>query len=78
MNLDRIRQRIAGGGFTPFAVRTSDGRQYSVKHPEMILVAPRSLAVVDSEGEIVTIDPLHIVAIKNLPAKHKKNGVSHR
>jgi hypothetical protein len=42
----------------------------------MILVAPRSLAVVDSEGEIVTIDPLHIVAIKNLPAKHKKNGAS--
>jgi hypothetical protein len=44
----------------------------------MILVAPRSLAVVDSEGEIVTIDPLHIVTIKNLPAKHKKNGASHR
>jgi hypothetical protein len=76
MNLDRIRQRIAGGGFTPFAVRTSDGHEYAVRHPEMILVAPRSLAVVDSEGEIVTLDPLHIVAIKNLPSKGKKDGAS--
>ena len=78
MNLDRIRQRVAGGGFTPFAVRTSDGHEYAVRHPEMILVAPRSLAVVDAEGEIVTLDPLHIVAIKNLRARHKRNGASKR
>jgi hypothetical protein len=78
MNLERIRQRVAGGGFTPFAVRTSDGREYAVRHPEMILVAPRSLAVVDAEGEIVTVDPLHIVAVKNLAAKTKKNGAAKR
>ncbi len=35
----------------------------------MLLVAPRSLAVVDRDGEIVTLDALHIVAIKNLRAK---------
>lgn len=78
MNLERIRQRVTGGGFTPFAVRTSDGHEYAVRHPEMILVAPRSLAVVDREGEIVTLDPLHIVAIKNLPARQKGNGTSKR
>jgi hypothetical protein len=76
MNLERIKQRVGGGGFAPFAVRTSDGHEYAVRHPEMILVAPRSLAVVDSEGEIVTIDPLHIVAIKNLRAKPRKNGTA--
>jgi hypothetical protein len=76
MNLATIRQRVSGGGFTPFSVRTSDGHEYAVRHPEMILLAPRSLAVVDAEGEIVTIDPLHIVAVKNLPARHKKNGTS--
>jgi predicted transposase YbfD/YdcC len=37
--------------------------------PEMILVAPRSLALVDRDGEIVTLDALHIVAIKNLRAR---------
>lgn len=54
MNLERIRQRVTGGGFHPFALRTSDDREYAVRHPEMVLVAPRSLAVVDRDGEIVT------------------------
>ncbi len=76
MNLQPIRQRISGGGFRPFALRTSDGREYAVRHPEMVLVAPRSLALVDRDGEIVTLDALHIVAIKNLRAK--TNGTSKR
>ncbi len=76
VNLERIRQRVSGGGFHPFAVRTSDGREYAVRHPEMVLVAPRSLAVVDRDGEIVTLDALHIVAIKNLRAR--TNGASKR
>lgn len=62
------------GGFRPFALRTSDGREYPVRHPEMILIAPDSLAVVDEEGQIVTLDALHIVALKNLPLK--KNGAT--
>ena len=74
MNLERIRQRVSG--FHPFALRTSDGREYVVRHPEMVLVAPRSLAVVDRDGEIVTVDGLHIVAIKNL--RTKTNGASKR
>ena len=76
MNLQPIRQRISGGGFRPFALRTSDGREYAVRHPEMVLVAPRSLALVDRDGEIVTLDALHIVAIKNLRAK--TNGTPKR
>jgi hypothetical protein len=76
MNLEQIRQRVSGGGFQPFALRTSDGREYIVRHPEMVLVAPRSLGVVDREGEIVTIDALHIVAIKNL--RSSRNGAAKR
>ena len=76
MNVERIRLRVSGGGFHPFALRTSDGREYAVRHPEMLLIAPRSLAVVDPDGEIVTLDGLHIVAIKNLRAK--ANGTSKR
>jgi hypothetical protein len=76
MNLEQIRQRVSGGGFQPFALRTSDGREYAVRHPEMVLVAPRSVGVVDREGEIVTLDALHIVAIKNLRAR--TNGSSKR
>ena len=69
MNLGQIRQRVSGGGFHPFAVRTSEGREYPVRHSEMVLLAPRSLAAVDRDGEIVTLDALHIVAIKNLRAR---------
>ena len=75
MNIERIRRRLTGG-FKPFAMRTSDGREYLVHHPEFILIAPNSLAVLDNDGEIATLDPLHIVALKNLP-KHK-NGASKR
>jgi len=69
MNLERIRNRVSGGGFRPFALRTSDGREYPVRHHECVLVGPRSLAVLDREGEIVTLDPLHIVVINDLRAK---------
>jgi len=74
MNLDRIRQRISGG-FRAFCLRTSDGHEYAVRHPEWLLIGRHSLAVLDSDGEIATLDPLHIVAIKDLP---KRNGDSKR
>ena len=75
MNVERIRRKVRGGGFKPFSLRTSDGQEYTVPHPEMILIGPNTVGVLDREKEIVTLDPLHIVAIKDLPAK--KNG-SHR
>ncbi len=71
MNITQIRQRLTSG-FRPFALRTSDGREYAVRHPECILVGTRDVGVLDNEGFIVTLDPLHIVAIKNL-----KNGAKH-
>jgi hypothetical protein len=76
MNLEGIRQRASGGGFHPFSLRTPDGREYAFRHPEMLLVAPRSLAVVDRDGEIVTLDALHLVAVKNLRAR--TNGTPKR
>lgn len=75
MEMERIQRRLKGG-FRPFALRTSDGHEYSVPHPEFVLIGPHSLAVLDADGEIATMDPLHIVAIKDLPAK--KNGASKR
>jgi hypothetical protein len=73
MNIEKIRKRL-GGGFKPFLIRTSDGRQYDVPHPEFIMVSPREVAVVDAEGYIDTLDPLHIVAIRTLAANGGKAG----
>jgi hypothetical protein len=70
VNIERIRKKVTGG-FRPFVIRTSDGREYSVPHPEFILLAPHSIAVVDEDGDIVTIDSLHITALKELRAKRK-------
>jgi len=66
MNMKRVRQRLAGG-FRPFCLRTSDGHEYAVPHPEFVLIGENSLAVLDADREVATLDPLHIVAIKDLP-----------
>lgn len=71
MNMDRVRERLSGG-FRPFSLRTSDGREYAVLHPEFVLIGRSSLAVLDHDREVATLDPLHIVAIKDLP--RRKNG----
>ena len=75
MNVERIRQRLTGG-FRPFCLRTSDGHEYTVPHPEFVLIGRHTLAVLDADREIATLDPLHIVAIKDIPAK--RNGAPKR
>ena len=71
MNVERIRKRL-GGGFRPFAIHTSDGREYDVPHPEFILVAPYEVAVVGKDGYIDTLAPPHIVSIRTLASKNGK------
>ena len=68
MNIVSIQKRLTGG-FRPFSLRTSDGRQYEVRHPECVLIGRHSVAVLDVDREITTLDPLHIVALKDLPAR---------
>jgi hypothetical protein len=57
MNLERIRQRVPGGEFHPFALRTSDGREYVVRHPEMVLVAPRYSCGLQAESSLAELGP---------------------
>jgi hypothetical protein len=63
--LDEIRRRVTGG-FKPFTIFLTDGRRYDVPHPEFIMVTSRSLAVADKKGFIETLDPFHIVSVKDL------------
>jgi hypothetical protein len=46
--MDRIRQRLTGG-FRPFCLRTSDGHEYAVLHPELVLIGRHSLAALDAD-----------------------------
>jgi len=48
--LKRITRR-----FQPFIIPNVDGREFTVRIPEFILLAPHGIAVVDHEGDINTI-----------------------
>jgi len=63
MSIDKIRKRLTGG-FRPFVIRTSDGREFPVPHPEFIAVGKSDVAVVDKSGDINVLEALHIVSIK--------------
>ena len=63
MNPEKIRKRLAAG-FRPFILRTSDGEQYDIPHPEFIAIGKYDVAVVNKDGDIDIIDPLHIVSFR--------------
>lgn len=73
MSIAEIRKRITGG-FQPFVIRTSDGREFKVPHPEFIMLAKYAVAVVDDDGDINTISLLHIASIKDLAVRGKKSN----
>ena len=68
MNVEYIQRRLRGG-FRPFTLHLWDGRKYDVPHPEFILVAQHSVAVAGRDGYIDSLDPAHIVSLKDWPAK---------
>jgi hypothetical protein len=75
MNVQTIRKRLSKEG--PFVVRTSDGQEYSVPHPEFVWVGRYNLVIEDEEGGIDVIDPIHVVAIHRAGSGQGKNGVQH-
>lgn len=76
MKVEYIQRRLRGG-FRPFTLHLSDGRKYEVPHPEFILVAQHSVAVADKAGYIDSLDPAHIVSLKDL-ARKPRNAESGR
>jgi len=71
MNRDMIRERLRGRG--PLIVRTSDGKQYRVAHPEFVLIGRYNVVIEQPKGLLDIIDPLHIVSIR--PPRRKAQKV---
>ncbi len=71
MNLEQIRLRLRNG-FRPFALHLSDGRKFSVPHPEFILVGKGVIAILRKDGLIETVDALHIVSVEDIAAAAKR------
>jgi hypothetical protein len=72
VNMREIKKRLTSG-FRPFAIRTTDGQEFPVPHPEFVLVGKYTIAVVDKHGFINILDPLHIVSTRDLA---RRNGHS--
>ena len=75
MSIEKLRKHVSGG-FRPFVIRTSDGREFSVPHPEFIAIGKSDVAVVDKKGDINILEALHIVSIKT--PQTKNGAVGHR
>jgi hypothetical protein len=68
MNRDIIVKQLRRAG--PLVIRTSDGKEFPVPHPEFVLVGRFNVAIEDEDGAFDIVDPLHIVSIR--PATKKK------
>jgi hypothetical protein len=72
VNVQELKQRVSGGGFRPFAIRTTDGQEFEIPHPEFILIGKYSIAIRDKRGFINSVDPLRIVSAGEL--SHRNRG----
>lgn len=72
LNLDHIRERL-GGNFEPFAIHLSDGRSFSVPHPDFIAVGRGVIVVIDEADRSHKIDALHIASLAD-PSQQTANG----
>ena len=54
-----------------FALRTTDGQEFIIPHAEFLLIGDYSIALLDKQGYINTLDPLHIVSTRELS---RRNG----
>ena len=57
------------GGFRPFVLHLSDGREFEIPHPEFILVGKSVVAVLREDGLVETLDAEHIVSVEDLNPK---------
>jgi hypothetical protein len=73
VNVRELKKKVSGGGFRPFEIRTTNGQKFQIPHPEFILFGKYSIAVVDKEGYINEIDPLHVVSARSI---YRRNGGS--
>lgn len=62
MNRELIRQQLVGQG--SFLIRTSDGKEFQVPHPEFVLVGRHNIVIEDAKGLLDIIDPLHVVSVR--------------
>jgi hypothetical protein len=68
---DEVRKLMNAEPFRPFFVKTSDGKQYRVRHPDFVAISPKGgrVTVYADEETSTTLSALHIVAVELLGAR---------
>ena len=67
MNADTIREWLRRQPFEPFELWLSNGEHYQVRHPEVIAVGDRRIAIVDPVSDrFVHVALVHINSIEAL------------
>ena len=56
--------------FRPFAIRTSDGREFQVLHPDFLTITPRKKILYERDAQSTAfISPLQVVSVESLPER---------
>ncbi len=71
---DEVRRLMNAEPFVPFFVRTSDGKQYRVKHPDYVAISPKGgrVSLYDDEETTTTLSALHIVGVETVPTRARR------
>jgi hypothetical protein len=62
---DEVRKLLHAEPFVPFVIKTSDGKQFRVKHPDYLAISPKGgrITVYADEETSTTLSALHVVAV---------------
>ena len=63
---DVVRKFMHADPFAPFVIKTSDRKQYRVKHPDYLAISPKGgrITVYADEEAGTMLSVLHIVAVE--------------
>jgi hypothetical protein len=72
---DDVRKLLHAEPFVPFVIRTSDGKQYRVKHPDFVAISPKGgrITVYADEETSTMLNALHMVAVSALARRSRTN-----
>ncbi len=65
MTVEQLRKTHQAQPFEPFVLRTADGREFQVNHPEVLAISPigRTVVVMTPDGTHDVIDLLLVASI---------------
>ena len=70
---DTVRDFMRADPFVPFLIKTSDGKQYRVRHPDYVSISPKGgrVSVFPDEDNVTILSALHIVAVEPATSRQR-------